>query len=46
MNELFTFEDLALNLPQDARKMTLEVSVCWSSWWVSENITEPLYDLT
>lgn len=40
--ELFTFEALALNSSQDARKMTLEVSICWSPWWASENITELL----
>lgn len=40
--ELFTFEDLALSSSQDARKMTLEVSICWSPWWASENITELL----
>lgn len=41
-SELFTFEGLALNYSWDARKMTVEVSICWSPWWASENITELL----
>lgn len=39
--ELFTVEDLARASSQDARKMTVEVSACWSPVWASVNIAEP-----